>query len=230
MSAKDLTVKRRTAKAKLTRKEKAVDLQLSENRPPQEVKEVFEEFREAFVELTAVHEQYSATIENDDDFFQQEEWMDQCQEAFLKLKIRVTDYSVKNEGGDTRESEETQDLGVSASASPSQERPSIVKIEKARLPKFSGDVRDYYIFRGDFIHMTEGRYSKRDMISLLRSCLHGKPQEMIRGIGEDFDAALEYLDSVYGDPRFIADAIVNDINSFKALRSGEDSRFATLCI
>ncbi|PIK55383.1 hypothetical protein BSL78_07699 [Apostichopus japonicus] len=51
---------------------------------------------------------------------------------------------------------------------------------------------------------------------------------MIRGIGQDFDAALEYLDSVYGDTCFIADAFVHDVNSFKALRNGEDARFCDL--
>ena len=30
---------------------------------------------------------------------------------------------------------------------------------------------------------------------------------MIKGIGQDYDAAWEYLDSVYGDPRFVADII-----------------------
>lgn len=51
---------------------------------------------------------------------------------------------------------------------------------------------------------------------------------MIGGIGADVDAVLDYLDSVYGDPRFISDAVANDVNKFKALRDGEDGRFCDL--
>lgn len=47
---------------------------------------------------------------------------------------------------------------------------------------------------------------------------------MIRGIGSAYDTPLEYLDSVYGDLRFIAD----DINNVKAVKEGEDSRFCEL--
>jgi hypothetical protein len=88
------------------------------------------------------------------------------------------------------------------------------KVEKPKLPKFSGDVRDYVIFRADFKHVVESQF-----------LLQGKPLELIKGIGCDYKAAWEYLDSIYGDPRFIADAITQDISKFKALQDDEDARF-----
>ncbi|CAB3983387.1 Hypothetical predicted protein [Paramuricea clavata] len=102
------------------------------------------------------------------------------------------------------------------------------KVEKPKLPKFSGDVRDYVIFRGDFKHVVESQYSDRDAITILRASLQGKPLELIKGIGCDYKAAWEYLDSIYGDPRFIADTITQDISKFKALQDGEDARFCEL--
>ena len=33
------------------------------------------------------------------------------------------------------------------------------------------------------------------------------------------------MDSIYGDPRFVADAITSDISSFKPLRKGDDKGF-----
>ena len=51
---------------------------------------------------------------------------------------------------------------------------------------------------------------------------------MIKGIGTDYDAAWSYLDSVYGDPRFVADTITEDITKFRPLRDGEDARFCDL--
>ena len=69
---------------------------------------------------------------------------------------------------------------------------------------------------------------KRDAMTFLRTCLEGKPLELIKGIGSDYDAAWEYLDSVYGDPRYVSDTITQDIGKFKALCPGEDARFCEL--
>ena len=70
------------------------------------------------------------------------------------------------------------------------------KLEKPKLPMFSGDVREYAIFKADFKHAIESRYSKRDAITMLRTCLKEKPLELIKGIGSDYNAAWEYLDSM----------------------------------
>ena len=40
--------------------------------------------------------------------------------------------------------------------------------------------------------------------------------------------AWEYLDSIYGDPRFVSDTITQDIVKFQPLRDGEDTRFCDL--
>ncbi|KAK3735362.1 hypothetical protein QZH41_000452 [Actinostola sp. cb2023] len=56
----------------------------------------------------------------------------------------------------------------------------------------------------------------------------GKPLDLIKGIGTDYDAAWDYLDSIYGDPRVVSDIITQDIVKFKALEDGEDSRFCDL--
>lgn len=52
--------------------------------------------------------------------------------------------------------------------------------------------------------------------------------ELIKGIGSDYFAAWEYLDSIYGDPRFVSDTITQDIAKFKTLHEGEDARFCEL--
>ena len=102
------------------------------------------------------------------------------------------------------------------------------KIEKPKMPQFYGDVREYITFRSDFKHVIGTKYSDRDSITLLRSALTGKPLELIQGVGSDYNAAWDYLDSIYGDPRFIADTITQDIVKFKPLRDDEDARFCDL--
>ena len=54
------------------------------------------------------------------------------------------------------------------------------RMEKPKMPKFSGDVREYITFRSDFKHVVESRYNKRDSIMLLRTSLQGKPLDLIR--------------------------------------------------
>ena len=98
------------------------------------------------------------------------------------------------------------------------------KMEKPKLPKFAGDVREYAIFKADLKHAIEARYTKRDSITFLRTCLHGKPLDLIKGIATDYDSAWEYLDSIYGDPRFVSDTITQDIVKFRTLQDGEDAR------
>ncbi|XP_028416265.1 uncharacterized protein LOC114540191 [Dendronephthya gigantea] len=63
---------------------------------------------------------------------------------------------------------------------------------------------------------------------MLRASLHGKPLDLIKGVGSDYKAAWAYLDSIYGDPRFIADTVTQDITRFKPLQNGEDTRFCEL--
>lgn len=45
------------------------------------------------------------------------------------------------------------------------------KMEKPKMPKFSGDVREYAIFRTDFKHAIASKYSKREAIFLPTSRL-----------------------------------------------------------
>ena len=127
-----------------------------------------------------------------------------------------------NKSSDSRENDTVQN------GTTKQESACNFKLEKPKMTKFASDVREYAIFRSDFKHAIESKYNKRDAITLLRTCLLGKPLELIKGIGSDYDAAWEYLDSIYGDPRFVSDTVTQDIVKFKALQNGDDARFCDL--
>ena len=94
--------------------------------------------------------------------------------------------SSTNDSVDTSENNEATVSHVNRSQ-------SLFRIEKPKMPIFAGGVREYGTFKSDFKHLIESRYSKRDAITILRSCLQGKPLEMIKGICQDYDAAWEYL-------------------------------------
>ena len=57
------------------------------------------------------------------------------------------------------------------------------RMEKPKMPRFTGDEGDYAIFRSDFKHTIDTRFSKKDAISLLQTSLQGRPLELIKGIG-----------------------------------------------
>ena len=288
---KQAKMKRRNCKAALTRLGKTVRIQVSGNRPAEEVKGALEKYEAAFSELVSKHEEYTLLIEDDSEFENEEAWLEECQETFLKLKIDTEDYlkevtillnkdhlmgsseahekttdtlatqqesqtestanhdnaadnetnaAAKAQNPQAEASTEISTVQIEGSGAPknvlSQSSSPAAKssdnsnecafrMEKPKMPKFAGNVRDYSIFKADFKHLVETRYGKRDAITLLRSSLQGKPLELIKGIGQDYDAAWEYLDSIYGDPRFVADTITQDIARFKSLRDGDDARF-----
>ena len=101
-------------------------------------------------------------------------------------------------------------------------------MEKPKRPRFSVDVREYAIFRADLKHAIEMSYSNCDCLTYLHACLQGRPLELIKGIVSDYDAAWEYLDSIYADPRFVSDTITQDIVKLRPIRDGEDARFGEL--
>ena len=81
------------------------------------------------------------------------------------------------------------------------------------------------MFKFDFKGIVHSKYSKRDAITLLRTRLVGKPLQLIQGLGNDLEAAWAYLESIYGDPKFVADVVTSDISSFRSLREADDKGF-----
>ena len=92
----------------------------------------------------------------------------------------------------------------------------------------AGTLEITQFFRSDFKHAIEARYIKRDVITILRTCLKLKPLYFIKGTGSDYETAWEYLDSIYEDPRFVSDTITQAIVKFRSIRDGEDARFCDL--
>ena len=103
----------------------------------------------------------------------------------------------------TNEISEVPGGGVSGNVNPNKSDDKVIspdaahhpgitcgfKMEKPKMPKFAGDVREYAIFRSDFKRTIGSKYGKRDTITFLRSCLQDKPLALIKGIGSDYDAA-----------------------------------------
>ncbi|XP_041467150.1 uncharacterized protein LOC121417494 [Lytechinus variegatus] len=229
-ASRDLKIKRRTAKAKLTRLSNGLQHLLDDDRDLDEVTDMFKDLNVAYQELEDRHERYCETIVDDEVFMTEDAWLSECQTSFLDMQRKVKDYSkTKVKSDRSTEDSVVNTATPEVTTSKSEEVSSCkVQVERPKLPRFTGDVRDYMTFKSDFKHLIESRYSKRDAITILRSSLVGKPLDLIRGLGNDYDSAWSHLDNIYGDPRLVADAIVYDLGKFRPLKDGEDGRFCDL--
>ncbi|CAB4004705.1 PREDICTED: uncharacterized protein LOC107337338, partial [Paramuricea clavata] len=321
--------KRRCAKSSVTRAGNGLDYLLKNERPIPEVEESLANLEDLYKKLVEKHDEYIQLVDGDEEFATEEEWIEDCQQRFMQIRIRTKDYlKVKSQGqfenetnpetglvpnqtettvSDNGQQEHDGIPGSGQGPSHQGESPSHqgqppthegqppthqgqppshqgqppshqgqppshqgqppshqgqppshqgqppthqgqehnsssegaqsisnvqpvcgFKMEKPKMPRFSGDVREYSIFRDDFKHAIESRYTKRDAMTYLRACLQGKPLELIKGIGTDYDGAWQYLDSIYGDPRYVSDQVTQDLSKFRPLKEGEDSRFCNL--
>lgn len=100
----DLKLKRRSAKGKLTRTGRAVQFLLDGNRPKSEIQEAFDEFNKAYQDACEKHDAFTSTITDEGEFEKQEEWIEECQQMFLNLKVKSKDNC--NENGNITNTDE----------------------------------------------------------------------------------------------------------------------------
>lgn len=84
--------KRRNGKAALTRIGKVINMQIVGNRSNEEIQKTLDYYEEVYSELEAKHEEVTMLIEDEAQFEEEERWIEQCQETFLRLKIDAQDY------------------------------------------------------------------------------------------------------------------------------------------
>ena len=277
---KKAKISRRTAKAALTRSGKLVNNLIEGKRPKHEVREMLDKLQNSFNELVIKHEAYTALVDDDHEFEEEEAWLSECQENFMETEYRAKVYldmcdegkgkieidgkgvssketihvagsegisamhststplhstnkesdsdiiqitSVPSEptsssaddisqntpgtsstkdnspgdiiqtsnppssnGGVTQGNSDsannTQTVmqttgtnGMQAQNATGEQLSCNFKLEKPKLPKFTGDVREYAIFRSDWKHIVDTRYAKRAAITLLRANLSDIP-------------------------------------------------------
>ena len=95
---KQAKINRRTAKAGLTRAGKSLTHVINEERPQEEVSQSLLIYRQAYENLVSNHDEYTSLIENDEEFAEQESWLEECQGNFLSSETESKTYiESKNE-------------------------------------------------------------------------------------------------------------------------------------
>ena len=82
-------LQRRAAKASLTRLGKVAKHLCENKRPASEVSEYLVKVKTAFENVVSKHEIYANLIVDDKLFEQEEQWLDECQNFFLKIDIEA---------------------------------------------------------------------------------------------------------------------------------------------
>jgi hypothetical protein len=89
-------LRRRIAKAALTRISKTLRIKLQNDRPPGEITEALQKVKQACNDLIVKHEEYAQNIENDENFETEEKWLEESQNAYLQLECTTNDHVVSN--------------------------------------------------------------------------------------------------------------------------------------
>ena len=89
---KTAKIQRRTAKATLTRLGKALVILQEQKRPVDEVSNYLVKVKQAFDNVVLKHDEYANLIVEDEDFETEEQWLEDCQNNFLKLDIDAKRY------------------------------------------------------------------------------------------------------------------------------------------
>ena len=98
-------------------------------------------------------------------------------------------------------------------------------MEKIRLPRFEGEIREYSQFKKDFQKQVLPTLNVDNATYVLRSCLGKEPSDTVKSVDDDLDEMWRRLDSKYGDPAKIADVIIDGIRRTRMIREGEEKRF-----
>ena len=172
---KNVKLNRRNVKGKFTRCAKILLRAIDETRPKCVITEAFQAVAGEFEKLQSIHEVLVGLIEDDDAFQHEEDWITDVENDFISIKIRKegfekqvsTESNFNNNAvsrGNSSESDELPTQSVSAhveynSSDVSSQRHnntrSVFKVEKPKLPKFIGDIRDYLMFKADFKEFVE---------------------------------------------------------------------------
>ena len=88
------------------------------------------------------------------------------------------------------------------------------RMERTKLPTFSGNPRDFARFKGDYEAIVKPAYTDpvHLMYNLKENCLKGEAQELVKNVN-DLETVWERLSDKYGDNMQILDSVIKDIQN-----------------
>ena len=156
-------------------------------------------------------------------------WITEVQDSFTEATTMKMSYIndivvLESRARSGAEHEEVRNKENNWSKQAIKEKTTNLSLEKIKLPKFDGEIREYPQFKRDFQRHVEPTLDKGDVSYVLRSCLGKEPYETVKSVDDDINEMWKRLDDKYGDPAKVADVIIDSIRRTKIIREGEDER------
>ena len=103
---------------------------------------------------------------DEEKFDEEETWMDNIQSEFTKLTLMYRKHKSQQYSTPKSSSATATSSDDGGGTDDHRSTATQFKLERIKLPKFKGDIRDYHVFKSDFTHMVRN-CSSRDAIALL---------------------------------------------------------------
>jgi hypothetical protein len=177
--------------------------------------------KEAQREMKAQLDRFKAAQRNHmmlmDDMDEKDSLMlERMQELCLNANI-AADKEVENKRGKVEAANKEEKKGASN-----------LKIDKIKLPLFSGEIRDYPQFYKDFTTVVMPEIKEKSAPYVLKSCLKDEALDVVKNIDDDIGKMWERLEECFGGISKLTDAVMYDIKMLKPVTDGEDKKFVAL--
>ena len=177
--------------------------------------EIKENIRKQYDKCCEVNAVYVSLLKNSDELALGISWLTQLQTLHSKCQ---QDISKSIEQTPTHQSSSTSDISNID-----------LKLERMRLPRFTGEIRDYPRFKSDFNRHVLSKIKDTESASyILKSCLDDSVVEVVRNVDEDLDQMWRRLDDKFGRPSKLADIVIYDIKKLRKVEDGDNKRFIEL--
>ena len=206
---------RTTAKSQFTRSKNSLEKSLLQSDTPlTTIERRFEDLRSKWENVQDSHDAYCLYASKDKDNegnpidTNLDGWIKELMEIFedMELKADKMIESRKRTEGNQNRVEGIEKNGKAVG------KVSALKIDKAKLPPFDGNVRTYPQFKSDFINHIEPHCNRTELALVLRIHLGPEVKERVESCGSNYGEIWNRLDHLFGRRKAV-DLILLDIKN-----------------
>tara|TARA_B110001454_G_scaffold196478_1_gene199376 strand:- start:542 stop:6220 length:5679 start_codon:yes stop_codon:yes gene_type:complete len=180
--------------------------------------------KEAQIELKSWQDQYMKSqkdlilITSDDEELEEEmKLSQQLQRLCIQANVEAGKIISKREKKSHNQSTEKKSSGLE------------LKLERMKLPSFSGDVREFPRFKQEFGKFVKPLLKEEDeAIYILKKCLANEALDQVKNVDSSLDEMWKRLEEKFGRTSTIVRHILVDIKSISTVAEGENAKFVKL--
>lgn len=197
--------KRAVAKGRFTRKAHTFTTAHSEDAPVSVLEGIYKDLESAFEQVETINEELIEVLYKVSGsgklIDEANEYISELESQKIKVKIMLEKAKLANNQCVHGESPK-------------------VSVKKLNPPTFSGDMRQFPSFKGDYERLVVPTFGQDPYA--LRQCLTGEALQAVRGLEDDYKGMFERLNQKYGNHRQLVDLIISDLRALKPLVDGDD--------